>query len=60
MEKHEILAALKEGKTVHWSNSGYVVYQQDNALFSKFTRNNNCCGLQPNEYEDCFIAKEAY
>ena len=52
----KIVDALNTGKTVHWSNTGYIVYLQDGRLYTKFIQNEYCCGLQESEYAKCFIA----
>ena len=55
MTYKEIVTAILQGKTVHWSNEGYIVLHENNRLYSIFTRNEWMCGLQEREYQDCFI-----
>ena len=55
MTYEEMVTAILQGKTVHWSNEGYIVLHQNNRLYSIFTRNESMCGLQKSEYQDCFV-----
>ena len=55
MSYDEIMKALDNGLTVHWSNTGYIVKREAVSLYCMFTRNGYYTALHEDEYQDCFI-----
>ena len=51
----EIIEALKQGKNVFWSNTGYKVFLQNGVLYEINLINDSMCKLQDSQYNDCFI-----
>jgi len=56
MSEKDIREAIANGKTVHWSNVGYVVTATTERLWVTFIHNQYITGLQPSELKDCFVA----
>lgn len=67
MTLEEIIAAMKEGKTVHWANKGYTIVGDPSVvtkLLIKCEMNGSCTGLtwldgktMNGKEEDFFVAE---
>ena len=53
----EIIEALKQGKNVFWSNTGYKVFLQNGVLYEINLINDSMCKLQESQYDACFIGE---